>query len=361
VTALTAAASIPAQDLLGVTWMGATVLVDSHTGAVTPLGTGLFGQNGLGRAANGTFWSTTRISSTVSGYTNVDPNTGTATQVFTGGDLRALSRGPGNSMFAVRNAAASDVLVQFTPPSGGTTTIGNLGFDGVQGLALHQGVLLAWDTTAGLLRVDAATGAAVDPFPGVGGPPFQQSLCSHPDGRLLLGGGDSNGVDQLFSVDVATGVAVWIGDMVGAVDVRGLEPLGGHATPTGQGCNGAGGLVVLSVTGRLQVGSSFLSVSTNHASNALGVALFGLDDTSYQGSSLPFLLDPMLGTSGCRLFQSIDATAIVFSSAGTPATLQYGFALTAAAAGAVFHLQHACFEPVQGGTSWSNGVTLHVQ
>ncbi len=56
--ALLAGISAPAQDLLVVTWSGAAALVNSHTGAVTPLGNGLMGQNSLARASNGTFWST---------------------------------------------------------------------------------------------------------------------------------------------------------------------------------------------------------------------------------------------------------------------------------------------------------------
>jgi hypothetical protein len=362
--ALAAAAgglALPAQDLLGVTWTGTTVLVDSYTGAVTPLGTGLFGQNALARAPNGTFWSTWRNGSSY-GFSTIDPITGAATQGPFGVDIRGLTIGPGSSLYGIREGGvADDLLVQVTVPGGFVTNIGSTGSSSIQGLAMHQGVLYAWDVFVGLMVVDPTTGAATDPFPSVSGPAYQQSLCSHPDGRLLLGGGDSNGTDQLFVVDPATGVASLIGNMVGAVDVRGLEPLGGYAQPIGQGCDGAFGPVGLTVTGRIQPGGSFSSVSTNHAPNAFGIAVVGLSTTSYQGTSLPLLLDPLLGTSNCWLRTSIDASATVFAGAGSPATMQYGFAIPAWASGIVFNVQHACFEPVPGGISWSNAASLHVE
>jgi len=364
VTALLTGISVPAQDLLVVTWNGATALVDSHSGAVTPLGTGLMGQNSLGRTANGTFWSTQRIGATQYYFTTIDPSTGTATPVFfSSTDVRGLATGPGNDLYGIKAATATshNLLLRINMSGGFVQQIGSTGFDGIQGLAMHQGVLYAWDVFAGLLIVDPLTGAATDPFPLVSGPTYQQSLCSHPDGRLLLGGGDSNGTDQLFSLDVTNGTTTLIGFMTGAVDVRGIEPLASFQAPYGQGCNGASGQVVLSVSGSLQAGGSFASVSTNHAPSSLGVVVFGFSNTVHQSQSLPLLLDPVFGTSNCHLYTSIDASVITFTGPNAPATLQYGFGLTTAASGALFHLQHACFEPVAGNLSWSNAVTVQVR
>jgi len=361
VAALLAGVSAPAQDLLVVAWGGATALVNSYTGAVTPLGTTLQSHNSLARAANGTFWSSRRITATSSWLTHINPGTGAATQMyFTSHDIRGLSVGPGTTLYGIKDAAAADLLMRIDTTTGSVVTIGSTGTSDIQGLALHQGVLYAWDVFLGLMVVDPATGAATDPFPGVGGPAYQQSLCSHPDGRLLLGGGDSNGQDQLFSVDPTTGVTSLIGNMVGIVDVRGIEPLNGFQVPQGQGCNGVHGQVVLSVAGTLQAGGSLLSTSTNHAPNVLGVMVLGFSTTSYNGQSLPLLLDPQFGTSTCRLYTSIDLSAIAFTGATTPATLQYGFPLPASIAGWRFSLQHACFEPVPGNMSWSNAVTVQL-
>ncbi len=359
--ALGGGASLAAQDLLGVTWPGATVLVDSHTGAVTPLGPGLQGQNSLARAANGTFWSTRRISSTVYSFTNVDPITGTATPVSSGIDVRGLATGPGSTLYAIKDAPGADLLVTVdTATNGFVIQIGSTGFDAIQGLASHQGVLYAWDVLAGLLIVDPLTGAAVDPFPGVAGPVFQQSLCSHPDGRLLLGGGDSIGTDSLFSVDVTNGGTTLIGTMNGAVDVRGLEPLAGFTVAFGQGCNGVSGPVALSLAGSSLAGGTLTATSTNHAPNAIGVVMFGTSTAVYQGLTLPLLLDPLLGTSNCRLYTSIDGSLASLTSPSSPAMLQFSFTIPPGASGTTLHLQHTCLEAVPGFLSWSNAVTVQV-
>lgn len=358
---LLTASPVSAQDLLAVTWNGATALVNSYTGAVTPLGTGMQGQNCLARDASGTLWSTSRVSSSFHWLTNVNPATGGATARFSGPDLRGLSIGPGNTLYGIRNEIGPDSLVRIDTNTSAVTLIGNTGFADIQGLALHQGVLYAWDVFYGLLVINPVTGAAINPTPLVGGPLYYQSLCSHPDGRLLLGGGDSHGPDALFEVNIQNGTLRPIAQMTGIVDVRGLEPLGGYAMPFGPGCNGVHGQVVLSATGRYQVGGSIATVSSNHAASSLGMILFGFSRTQHLGNPLPLLLDPLFGTSNCRLVVSIDGTAVAFTGAGTPATLQHGFGLPAVAAGLTVHMQHVCFEPVAGGMSWSNGLTLSVE
>jgi hypothetical protein len=360
VAVLFAGAFLPAQDLIGVGWSGQVVLVDSLTAAVTPLGTGLPGQNALGRDASGNYWCTTRTTATpyVYGLTVLDPSTGAATVIHSNFvDLRGLCAASGSDLFGILQAS-SDMLVRIDTATGTSTTLGSTGFAGLQGLAEHQGVLYGWDINQGLVIIDPNTGAGVDPFPGLGGPSGLQFLCSHPDGRLLAGGGSTT--NSLYTVDLTTGLTTLIGVMSGAADLRGLEALGGYATSFGSGCNGAGGPVTLTVTGNLRANGNLTAVSTNHASNALGAMVLGLSTTSHQGLPLPTSLDPILGTSGCTLYTSIDASLVGITSANAPATLTFAFGLTSAAAGAIFHLQHACFEPVAGGLSWSNGVTLHI-
>jgi hypothetical protein len=359
--ALLAATSLAAQDLLGVTWNGAVVRVNSYTGGVTPLGPGLFGQNCVARATDGTFWSARRNSSTSFSFTNIDPNTGVATVVASGIDVRGLTTGPTNSLYGLQYNAVAGVLVRILTPSGFVIPVGSTGFNGIQSLAMHQGVLYGWDVFAGLVVIDTTTGAATDPFPGVSGPIFLQSLCSHPDGRLLVGGGDSGGPDALYSVDVPTGTVALIGPMTGAVDVRGLEPLAGFTVPAGQGCNGAFGQVVLAATGSPQPGGTLLTTSNNHAPNAIGLVLFGSSAASWQGLPLPLLLDPLFGTSNCNLYVSVDGSFATVANASTPAQLQFGFTVPAGASGASLHLQHACLEAVPGGLSVSNRVTVQIQ
>ena len=358
--ALFASAHLPAQDLIGVGWAGQVVLVDSMTAAVTPLGTGLPGQNALGHDASGNLWCTTRTSTTpyVYGFTLIDRNTGSATVVHSNTiDMRGFCEAGGTDLFGI-NDGAPDRLVRVDTITGTWTTIGSTGYSSIQGLAMHQGTLYAWDLNSGVVVIDPNTGAATDPFPGVTGPTGLQFLCSHPDGRLLAGGGSST--NSLFSIDLTTGAANLIGVMTGATDLRGLESLGGFASPFGVGCSGASGPVTLTVTGNLNAGGNVIAASNNHASNALGAMVFGISTTSHQGLPLPLSLDPLLGTSGCTLYTSIDASVIGFSNSATPATLSFAFNLSPASGGAVFHIQHACFEPVQGGLSWSNAVSVHV-
>jgi hypothetical protein len=133
------------------------------------------------------------------------------------------------------------------------------------------------------------------------------------------------------------------------------------ALPYGSGCVGAGGPVALTVQGPPTPGGTLQLASGNHAPGALGVVIFGLSNTAHAGQPLPLLLDPLLGTAGCSLLASIDATAIAFASASAPATMTWQVTLPLAVTGHRFYTQHACFEPVPGGLSFSNGVVLQAQ
>lgn len=350
----------PAQDLLGVTWNGAVVRIDSYTGSVTFVGNGRSGQNGLAKSSTGLFWSTYRASNGTNSFTTIDPSTGASTVMFNGQDVRALSTGPNGNLYGIRYMTPTNMLIRVDTVGGVPYLVGYTGFTDIQGLAMHQGVLYAWDVFQGLLVVDPNTGAAHDPFPGVGGPPYQQSLCSHPDGRLLLGGGDSSGTDQLFVVDPTTGGTTWQANLHGVSDVRGIEPLGGYAYPLGQGCAGVSGPVTLDVSGLLFAGGSALASSGNHAPNTLGAMVFGLSTTTYGNQGLPYLLDPQFGTAQCWLLTSMDATVFTFTGTTNPAVLQFAFGLPVWLAGQQFTLQHVCFEAVPGSMSWSGARTLRL-
>jgi hypothetical protein len=67
------------------------------------------------------------------------------------------------------------------------------------------------------------------------------------------------------------------------------------------------------------------------------------------------------GRCHCTLYTSIDATLLGLSAASAPAALTFSFVLPASTAGLRLHLQHACFEPVSGGMSWSDAVTVQIQ
>jgi hypothetical protein len=363
-----AAGIAAAQDLLGVSWAGQVVRIDSATGAATAIGTGLLGQNSLARDANGVFWSSHRTGSTVSTwvhhFTTIDPNTGAATIVHSNViDIRGMASAGGTMMWGIHNTVAGSIssiddLVLIDMATGAITTIGSTGIAAIQGLALHAGTLYAWDINIGLVTIDTTTGAATDPFPGTSGPSGLQALCSHPDGRLLVAGGAAN---SLYVVDTTTGGTTAIGPMTGTSDIRGVEPFGGAWRPIGQPCRATFGPATLTVSGSLSVGGTMTSTSINHAPGSLGVLILGLSSTSHLGNPLPFSVDPILGTIGCNLFVSIEALLTGFTGAGSPASLSFTLSLGPPFAGAVFHVQHAVFEPTPpGGMSWSNGATIQV-
>ena len=356
-------ASLAAQDLVGVTWGGGNIArIDSFTGVATVVGSGTGMHNSLARDGNGVLWSL-RTTGTFPNFAHtmaiIDPNAGTATDVHAGApDLRGLAGVGGSLMYGIHNTVVGSIssidnLVLVDLSIGTFTTIGPTGMTALQGLAFHQGTLYAWDLNLGLVTVDMLTGLATDPFPTSG---FNgQGLCSHPDGRLLLGAPSG-----LHSIDPTTGTATLIAAITGVSDLRGIEAFGGFSTPFGQGCNGAFGPVAMSVGGNLSPGGTFTSTSTNHAASSFGVLIFGLSTTSNLGLPLPLSMDPILGTVGCNLYVSIDATLSAFTGAVGPANLQFSFVLPPGTANAVFHVQHACFEAVPGGASFSNGVTVNV-
>ena len=222
----------------------------------------------------------------------------------------------------------------------------------------HTGEIVATVLTANrLLRVDPLGNVSdiATPF-SIPGP---NALDVDQNGDFVSGGGTG----QVYRVPYAGGAAVFIASNTSPMGpLNGLAVAfgGGLGAPFGQGCNGAAGAVALTASGTFQIGSPLTTTSTNHAPGALGVLVLGLGNSAYAGNPLPFLLDPLLGTSGCRLYCSIDATLVGFTGASSPATLAFTFPLTPGFAGQRFYVQHACFEAVAGGLSWSNGLVVVV-
>jgi len=134
----------------------------------------------------------------------------------------------------------------------------------------------------------------------------------------------------------------------------------GYARPYGTGCNGVAGPVDLTVQGAIANNATIQFVSGNHGAGRAGVLIIGISNTSYGSLNLPYLLDPLLGTSGCSLYASVEVTLAGTTSATVPATLMTPITLPAAAYGARVFTQHACFEAVPGGLSFSNGLILQL-
>lgn len=136
---------------------------------------------------------------------------------------------------------------------------------------------------------------------------------------------------------------------------------GGYAAPFGAACNGVSGPADLVAVGSIQPGTNVVFESGNHEANAAGITIFGFSTTSYLGTPLPVLLDPLYGTSGCSLY--IDVVVPVFSltSAVSPAVLSATVGVPPGGwTGTAFFVQHACFETVAGGMSFSNALEVRL-
>lgn len=169
---------------------------------------------------------------------------------------------------------------------------------------------------------------------------------------------------NVYRVPYAGGAPSLIGGVAGiGTSASGLSIVrsgAGSAVAYGTPCNDAFGPVSLGASGALTLGSTVTLASTNHAANQLGFVLYGFSDTVHLGLPLPFALDGTLGTVGCSLHASIEASGIAFTGPAGPATLATPFTLPTFATGIDIFVQHACLGPVPGGMSWSNGLRLRL-
>ncbi|MCB9879624.1 MAG: hypothetical protein H6835_18675 [Planctomycetes bacterium] len=346
--ALFALAPVAAQDMIGVTWTGSVVAFDSFTGVGQTIGWAGGNMNALARDADGTLWTAIRPVGTWE-LATIDPTTGSATSVGPTADLRGMAWHEGQ-MFAIREGG--DDLVTIDLATGADTLVGTVGFSAVQSLCSLGGQLYAWDVFAGLLLVDAVTGAGtdVDPAVGTNGADVQW-LARRADGQLV--GGSS----QLFAIAPATGLPTLIGG-AGLGGMRGAEPLQDYVRNFGSGCDGLGGLVTSSAVISGGIGAPLNLQSTNHEASAIGLVLFGLSNTQYGALPLPVSVDAVFGTSGCTLYVSPDVMMVTLTSATFPATLDLQVPILDGWPGAALFAQHAVLENVPGGLSLSDAVVV---
>jgi hypothetical protein len=348
-----AAQSLPLQDLIAVEFDGSVIAVDSRTGrgdliapsgraghnCLARLGTQLYTTEQVGTGAQAQFFLNT-----------VDDLTGQASRSLPiTRDLRGLESGGGFNLIAIADNSGNDQLVRVNTLTGTITVIGSTGFGGVQALALHAGVFYAWDTTAGLLRIDHLTGAATDVNPSVGTTGVDIQCLASVDRGKLLGGRRS-----LYSIDLTTGVPSLMGAGV-YNDLRGLEDRHGVHYPFGQGCNG----VSLSMTGNASPGSTIDVAVIGQRRNAPGTLFLGFSDSQYQGVPLPLLLDNFLGTNLCFLYSGSD---LVFPTAASGLGItRVSIAVPRFTEGLVFHMQHVSTSTAAGGLAFTNGGSVRLR
>jgi hypothetical protein len=348
----------PAQDLVGLSFGGQAVGIDSRTAAASFfIASGLVGCNAMARSG-GTIWVAEQTAGLPTSQFHLalfDERTNTGTRVFTntGHDVRALATDIHGGLLAIVQGTTSDTLMRVNTTNGAFAAIGSLGFPGVQAMARVGGIFYAWDTTAGLLRVDASTGVATDVNPGLGtGGIDVQFLAAMGDGRVF------GGRHALHAVDLQTGALALVGTGTWS-DLRGCEERFGSTTPFGSSCAGTTGTPLLTFNSLPYPGTPYQLQSNRHLGNGLGILCFGSSRTSHGTTPLPFDVDPLLGTSGCLLQVSPAVTQFgVASAAGvfvTPIPIPPGFG------GQTFYAQHVALEAgVPGGWSFSNGVEIRI-
>lgn len=350
------AALCSAQDMIAVDWTGGVYALDSTTGAATPIGVGFFGQNSLCRDAGGVLW-TSGAQGPFPYYVvaRLDPVALTTTPMFASLDLRALAAGSGTTLYAITHnySANTNSFYRIDTATGVHTLVGLTGTSAVQGMTALNGVLYAWDLQRGLGTIDPSVGVFVDVGNAPGG--NVQWLAVRSDGQLIGGG------LQLFAIDPLTGVASLYAS---TTPLRGAET-SQFAARFGTGCDGGGGLgpVSLSVAGTLRPGSLVTTTSTGHTPTLVvtpGFLAIGTSNTTHGGSTLPLSLDPILGTTGCSLYVSIDATLYTSMVLGPPMMLQFTFGIPPGFQHTTFYVQHFALDPVPGGVSASNGVAVRI-
>jgi hypothetical protein len=337
---------------------GQVLRIDSHTGATTTLASGQPGKNCLTTTYDNRLITTVRSGTAATGFhyhlAQINPFTGAETVLFANvdvGDLRAMASGNTAQIFAVRDGSPSDLLVRIDLATGAVTVIGPTGFTGIQGLDFTGAGLRAWDLTAGLLHVNSSNGLATDPFPGIGGPAGLQYVATDPTTfNSYVGGG------TLYRVDVLTGVTSAPVAISGNPDLRGVEFTTSLEQRMGDSCVAAQGFPILAASGPFGYGQDLVVQSNQHAPGALGVHILGFSNTQHAGQALPFSLDAMLGTTLCRLYTSIDGT--VLSVADSAGVMTVTTPLPPALTYVQFFVQHATFEPVPGGMSWTYGLRV---
>ena len=235
-----------------------------------------------------------------------------------------------------------------------TTVVTGLG-GFVSGIAFDpiEGDILATVLTSNrVVRIDAS-GTVTDVAP-AGSVPGPNALDLDSNGDLITGGGTG----QVWRVPRLGGAPVPLGNHTGPLNGIAVAGGSGFGRRYGSGCQGAAGPSVLSASGPFAIGANVVTTSSGHAANTIGILVLGLSRTSYAGLPLPFLLDPVLGTSNCSLLASLDATLAGVASATNPSSLAIAFTVPPSFAGQTLYGQHAVLAPVPGGLSWSNGLML---
>lgn len=341
------------QDLLCLNFSGNAFGMNSRAGHGTLLGaTGRTGYNGAARVGN-SIYACAQVGTLPPlqfFLDRIDDDTGQATRLFPlSMDLRGMAGTANGTLYAVAQGSPSDTLVRVNVSNGAITVVGPIGFSAVQGLTERSGRLYGWDLTAGLLQINANTGAGTDVNPSIGTNGVAiQFLTTMVDGRLI------GGQNTLYEVDPATGVPDHLGS--GQYnDLRAGEERFGVLYTFGTGCAG----VSMTLAGVPQAPGTVTTTSIGHDPVSLGSVQIGFSDRNFRGFPLPMRLDNMLGTVDCFAYAGPDIGLTVFTSG--IGVMNVVVSVPAGMQGLVFHVQHISLSNSPGGLAFSNGGTVRVR
>jgi len=215
--------TLKAAPMIGVSWGGDVFVIESSTGAGSPLGpSGFFDLNSLAKNSAGVLYTQGLKDFFDSRLITIDPSTGAGTSVATLSveDFRALAFSPTDVLYGIVNGGFGtfiDSLYRIDTTTGAATLVGLTGFEAIQGLAFSPaGILYGLDIGDGLLTIDPSTGVATKVNPAAVGLLEIQTIAFAPDGTLY------GGREALFRIDTSTGDATLVGSG-GYADIRGLE------------------------------------------------------------------------------------------------------------------------------------------
>jgi hypothetical protein len=214
----------PTLKLVGVTWDGELYEVDLESNESRLIGSTQFNKlNSLAHDSQGNLLTIANVNSSVGEVIRIDPSTGVGEVYKTfdndfGGkkaSIRGLTALGDNNLYAIHNTSGNDfigndALYRISLTTGQARKVADLGYSGLQSLALSSdGILYSFSRESqNIVSINIGNGETTEiPTTGVPSQPANiQGLTFTPDGELLavfqLGTGDRTG---WYRVDVNSG------------------------------------------------------------------------------------------------------------------------------------------------------------
>ncbi|MCT7974352.1 Calx-beta domain-containing protein, partial [Laspinema olomoucense] len=219
------------QSLIGVTWNGSLVELDTTTGSSTTIGyPGFSSLNSLAVDSKGDLYTISDSDSNTGLLIKINPQTGQGTIATTFNNdfngvkasVRDLAFSSDGTLYGIHDNGSGfqkeDSLFKLNPNTGEVTLIGDTGLSSLQSLAIaSDGSLYSWDffNGVGLVTINPLTGVATDVNESLNSNENIQDLAFDSNG-ILYGAGEGN---ALYKIDPITGKATQVSS---SPEVRGI-------------------------------------------------------------------------------------------------------------------------------------------